>query len=136
MSILRGTKNFPCPCLWVHYNPKSYKRKKPAGKKEEDLSSFETKEVIEHKLEGEERFCPECGTKYKVVTIEKVKYLQLIPARFEVVEEITYIYSCPKCGKMQRPEKPPALMKESVATPSLVAGILNAKYVNGMPLAR
>ena len=27
-------------------------------------------------------------------------------------------------------------MKGSVATPSLVAGIMNAKYVNGMPLAR
>ena len=78
----------------------------------------------------------EGATKYKVVTTEKVKYLKYIPARFEVVEEITYIYSCPKCGKMQRPEKAPALMKGSVATPSLVAGIMNAKYVNGMPLAR
>ena len=117
-------------------HPKSYKRKKPAGKKEEDLSSFETTEAIEHKLEGQERFCPECGTKYKVVTTEKVKYLKFIPARFEVVEEVTYIYSCPKCGKMQRPEKAQALMKGSVATPSLVAGIMNAKYVNGMPLAR
>lgn len=28
------------------------------------------------------------------------------------------------------------LRKGSIATPSLVAGIMNAKYVNGMPLAR
>lgn len=28
------------------------------------------------------------------------------------------------------------LLKGSVATPSLVAGIMNAKYVGGMPLAR
>ena len=33
-------------------------------------------------------------------------------------------------------EKVPPLIKESIATPSLVAGIMNAKYVNGMPLAR
>ena len=33
-------------------------------------------------------------------------------------------------------EKTPSLLKGSVATPSLVAGIMNAKYVNGMPLAR
>ena len=117
-------------------HPKSYKRKKPAGKKEEDLSSFETTEVIEHKLEGKGRLCPECGTKYKVVTAEKVKYLKFIPARFEVVEEITYVYSCPKCGTMKRPEKKPPLLKGSIATPSLVAGIMNGKYVNGMPLAR
>lgn len=117
-------------------HPQPYRRKKPTGKKEEDLSSFETTEVIEHKLEGEDRFCPECGTKYKVVTTEKVKYLKFVPARFEVVEEITYVYSCPKCGMMERPQKEPALLKGSIATPSLVAGIMNAKYVNGMPLAR
>ena len=33
-------------------------------------------------------------------------------------------------------EKTAPLLKGSVATPSLVAGIINAKYVNGMPLAR
>ena len=37
---------------------------------------------------------------------------------------------------MKRPQKDPALLKGSAATPSLVAGIMNAKYVNGMPLAR
>lgn len=117
-------------------HPKSYKRKKPTGKKEEDLSAFETTEVVKHKLEGDDRFCPECGTKYKVVTTETVKYLKFIPARFEVVEETTYVYACPKCGTMKRPQKDPSLLKGSIATPSLVAGIMNAKYVNGMPLAR
>ena len=117
-------------------HPKSYKHKKPTGKKEEDLSAFETTEVIKHKLEGDDRFCPECGTKYKVVATETVKYLKFIPARFEVVEETTYVYACPKCGMMKRPQKDPSLLKGSVATPSLVAGIMNAKYVNGMPLAR
>ena len=117
-------------------HPQPYRRKKTIGKKEQDLSSFETTEIIEHKLEGEDRFCPDCGTKYKAVTKEKVKYLKFVPARFEVVEEITYVYSCPKCGSMKRPQKKPALLKGSVATPSLVAGIMNAKYVNGMPLAR
>lgn len=38
--------------------------------------------------------------------------------------------------KLQRMEKVPGLIKGSIATPSLVAGIMNAKYVNGMPLAR
>lgn len=114
----------------------SYKRKKRKGKKEEDLSSFEVAETIEYKPEGEDRYCPDCGSKYKVVTKEKVKRLKFIPAKFEVIEEVTYVYSCPKCGTMVRPEKEPSLMKGSIATPSLVAGIMNAKYVNGMPLAR
>ena len=117
-------------------HPSSYKRKKRSGKKEEDLSSFETTEVIEYKLTGEDRYCPDCNTKYKVVTKETVKRLKFIPARFEVVEEVTFVYSCPKCGAMRRPEKTPPLLKGSAATPSLAAGIMNAKYVNGMPRAR
>lgn len=117
-------------------HPSSYKRKKRSGKKEEDLSSFETTEVIEYKLPDDQLHCPNCGTRYKVVTKESVKRLKFVPARFEVVEEVTYIYSCPRCGMMKRPEKTPPLFKGSIATPSLVAGIMNAKYVNGMPLAR
>ena len=127
--------NAPEPDL-EEVHPSSYKRKKRSGKKEEDLSSFETTEVIEYKLTGRDRYCPDCNTKYKVVTKETVKRLKFIPARFEVVEEVTFVYSCPKCGTMKRPEKEPSLLKGSVATPSLVAGIMNAKYVNGMPLAR
>ena len=127
--------NAPEPDL-EEVHPSSYKRKKRSGKKEEDLSSFETTEVIEYKLTGSDRYCPDCNTKYKVVTKETVKRLKFIPARFEVVEEVTFVYSCPKCGAMKRPEKTASLLKGSVATPSLVAGIMNAKYVNGMPLAR
>jgi len=118
-------------------HPSSYKRKKRTGKKEEDLSDFEVTETIEYKLAGEDRYCPECGKKYKIVTKETVKRLKFVPAKFEVVEEVTYVYSCPECGFMKRPEKtPPLVSGGSIATPSLVAGIMNAKYVNGMPLAR
>ena len=117
-------------------HPSSYKRKKRSGKKEEDLSAFEVTDTIEYKLEGTDRHCPDCGTKYKVVSKETVKRLKFVPARFEVVEEVTYVYSCPKCGAMKRPEKMPPLLKGSIATSSLVSGIMNAKYVNGMPLAR
>lgn len=127
--------NAPEPDL-EEVHPASYRRKKHSGKKEEDLSSFETTEVIEYKLSGADRYCPNCHTKYKVVTKETVKRLKFVPARFEVVEEVTFVYSCPKCGAMKRPEKSPSLLKGSIVTPSLVAGIMNAKYVNGMPLAR
>ncbi|MCD7866717.1 MAG: IS66 family transposase, partial [Clostridiales bacterium] len=92
--------------------------------------------MIEYKLPDDQLHCPNCGTRYKVVTKESVKRLKFVPARFEVVEEVTYIYSCPRCGMMKRPEETPPLFKGSIAPPSLVAGIMNAKYVNGMPLAR
>ena len=70
-------------------HPSSYKRKKRTGKKEEDLSGFEVTETIEYKLAGEDRYCPECGKKYKIVTKETVKRLKFVPAKFEVVEEVT-----------------------------------------------
>lgn len=57
-------------------HPASYNRKKRTGKKEEDLSAFETTEVIQYKLEGAGRYCLDCGTKYKVVTKETVKRLK------------------------------------------------------------
>ena len=57
------------------------------------------------KLTGEDRYCPDCNTKYKVVTKETVKRLKFIPARFEVVEEVTFVYSCPKCGGHEAAEK-------------------------------
>ena len=118
-------------------HPCSYKRKKRTGKKAEDLSNFEVTETLEYKLTVEDRYCPDCGKKYKVVTKETVKRLKFVPAKFEVVQEVTYVYSCPECGAMKRPEKtPPLISGGSIATPSLVAGIMNAKYVNGMPLAR
>ena len=124
------------PCF-EEIHPSSYKRKKRIGKKEEDLSGFEVTETIEYKLAGEDRYCPDCGKKYTVVTRETVKRLKFVPAKFEVVEEVTYVYSCPECGSMKRPEKiPPLVSGGSIATSSLVAGIMNAKYVNGMPLAR
>lgn len=118
-------------------HPCSYKRKKRTGKKEEDLSGFEVTETLEYRLTGEDCYCPDCGKKYKIVTKETVKRLKFVPAKFEVVEEVTYVYSCPECGSMRRPEKiSPLVSGGSIATPSLVAGIMNAKYVNGMPLAR
>lgn len=64
----------------------SHKRKKRTGKKEDDLSKFEVTETIEYKLTGEDRYCQDCGTKYKVVTKEVVKRLKFILYTFEVVE--------------------------------------------------
>lgn len=92
-------------------HPSSYKRKKRSGKKEEDLSAFETTEVIEYKLTGTDRYWPDCNAKYKVVTKETVKRLKFVPTRFEGAEENTYVYSCPKCEAMKRPKRPRPFLK-------------------------
>ena len=116
-------------------HPSSYKRKKVQGKKENDLSKFPV-EHIEYRLSKEEQICEDCMKEMKVVTTETHRYLKFIPAQFVTVEEVVFVYSCSKCSKMKRASKEPSLLKGSIATPSLVAGIMNAKYVNGMPLYR
>lgn len=116
--------------------PKPYKRKKQKGKKGQDLSAYPVTETIHYTLEGEDGACPECGAPMKEVTTEATKTLKFVPAHFEVVEEAAHVYSCPKCSAMERAQKPVPFLKGSIATPSLVAGIMNAKYANGMPLAR
>lgn len=116
--------------------PSAYKRRKKKGKKEEDLSKFPVTETIEHKLEGEESLCSNCGKNLKVVNKEVTRTLKFIPSHFEVIEEITYVYGCPDCGQMVRAAKDTPLLQGSIATSSLVAGVMNAKYVNGMPLDR
>ena len=55
--------NAPEPDL-EEVHPSSYKRKKRSGKKEEDLSSFETTEVIEYKLTGADRLLS--GLQYEI----------------------------------------------------------------------
>jgi len=121
--------------LYEEVHPSSYKRKKQKGKKENDLSKFPVIR-IEHKLSEEERYCLECNKILKVMTTETTRYLRFIPARFETVEEVVYVYGCSGCDVVKRAEKDPSLLKSSIATPSLVAGIMNAKYVNSVPLNR
>ncbi|MCG8402554.1 MAG: IS66 family transposase [Firmicutes bacterium] len=114
--------------------PKPYKRKKQKGKREDDLSKFPVV-TIEHKLSEEQCQC-ECNNQMHVVTTESTKLLKFIPAHFEVEEHIVYVYGCHKCDRMIRADKPDTLLRGSIATPSLVAAIMNGKYVNAVPLAR
>lgn len=114
--------------------PKPYKRKKQKGKRETDLSQFPVVK-IEHKLSEEQCVC-ECNTPMHVVTTESTKLLKYVPAHFEVEEHVVYIYSCHTCESMIRADKPDTLLRGSIVTPSLAAAIMNAKYVNSMPIAR
>ncbi len=65
-----------------------------------------------------------------------------IPAKFERVEHVTYVYSCRNCEKngiatpIINATSPNALIKGSIASASVVSGIINGKYVNGLPLYR
>lgn len=115
--------------------PTPYRRKKHKGKRDEDLSSFPVV-IVEHKLTDEELNCKKCDGILREMTTEKYKLLKFVPAHFEVEEHVVYVYSCQVCESVVRAPRPQTLLKGSIDTPSIVASIMNAKYVNALPLYR
>ncbi|MBN1968102.1 MAG: IS66 family transposase [Candidatus Delongbacteria bacterium] len=114
---------------------KKVRRKKSKGKRESDLSNFPVV-VINHKIPEEELKCKECEGVLSEMVTETYKVLKFIPAHFEVEEHVVQVYSCDDCETVVRADRPQTLLRGSIATPSLVASIMNAKYVNALPLNR
>jgi transposase len=119
----------------------TYKRKKSVGKRETDLAGLEV-ETVEYQLSEEEQSCSSCGESLHVMSKEVRREIKVIPAQFKVVEHVKYIYSCRNCEKndiavpiIKAPGKEPVI-KGSIASPSLIANIMNLKYVNAVPLYR
>ena len=119
----------------------TYKRRKKAGKREEDLSGLPV-ERIDYELSESERACPECGETMRDTGVLIRKELKLIPAKVVVMEHAAHSYACRNCEQNNikvpfvKAESPKALISGSLASPSLVAHIAVQKYANGMPLYR
>jgi transposase len=114
--------------------PKSYKRIKTKGKREEDLKNLPVI-IINHELSDEE-LKESLGDKWKRLPDEVYKRLAYHPARFEVEEHHVYVYAGRDNQTIVRGNRPVDLLRNSIATPSLTAAILNSKYVNAIPLYR
>lgn len=122
------------------------KPRKRGGKTKIDYSKFETV-VIEHDIPESERACPECGCEMSDMKVEVTRRVRIIPAHLVVEEHRRHVYRCDECcdanakGKENRaiivrapqPEPP---IPGSFATPSLLAWLMNGKYVNSLPLYR
>ena len=125
---------------------KAPKNRRRGGKRKIDLARFETV-VVEHELPAEERACRRCGSELEEVGVEVTKRLRLVPAHFVVEEHRTHKYRCRPCCEanaeggetasvLVRAHAPKNGLPGSIATPSLISHIVNAKYVNSMPLYR
>ena len=111
-----------------------YKRKKTKGKRESDLAGFDV-QIMSHELTDEE-LLREFPNGYKRLPDEIYKKLEFHPATFEVIEHHLCVYKDVKGTKVVKAEHPKELLNNSIATPSLVSAIINAKYVNAVPLYR
>jgi len=120
---------------------KPEKKKKQIGRKEKVTSSLPT-EVKEYKLTEEESVCPECGGSLHEMDKEVRKELKVIPAQVMVTEHVRYTYACRNCEKngisvpIITAKAPTPPIRNSLASPSMLAHIITRKYVEAIPLYR
>lgn len=118
-----------------------YTRRKRTGKTQDDISALPV-EVIEYTLPESERICPDCGGVLRVMGHTVRRELEIIPAQVKVVEHKQEVYSCRYCENhsdhvpIVKAPMPEPVIKGSLASPSLVAHIINQKYVMHLPLYR
>ena len=113
----------------------SYRRSKTKGKREADLDGLPSR-IFEHRLSDEE-LDEKFPNGYKELPVEIHKRLHIIPETFIVDEHHIHVYaSKSNDGTIIRAERPLDLFRNSIATPALVASIINDKYANTLPLER
>ena len=105
---------------------------------------IETKQV-EHRLEGADLICPQCGDTMTEIGQEVVRTMEIIPAQTIVREDIYYTYACKRCSEsadegceapVVKAPREKNIIPGSFATPEAIAHIMTQKFVMGAPLYR
>ena len=110
-------------------------RRKKKGKREANLKELPV-EVISHTL-PEEKLQEIFGSVgWKQLPDEVYKRVCVQPAVYTVEEHHVAVYAGKDNQTIVKADRPKELLRNSILTPSLAASILNAKYVNGLPLYR
>lgn len=111
----------------------TYTRKKHKGKREMDLSTLPHEDVqIELSEEELKKEFPDGKyKKFESYTYQQVEYK---PAVYKVLVNHVYAYSDGE--KIVKAPHPTTLLRNSIVTPSLEAGIINIKYGNSVPIHR
>lgn len=117
----------------------SYQRRQP---KRQPLPQDLPRETLIHDINDEDKVCDCCGGELHCIGEDKSEKLEFIPAQVRVIEHIRPKYSCRRCEKEQTQVMikaapvPPSPIPKSIATPSLLAQVITAKYQYALPLYR
>ena len=109
--------------------------KKKQGKREEDLDGIPVV-VVEHSMtdgELEDKFGKDG---WKQLPDEVYRRYRFTPAKIEVEEHHVKVYAGKETEEVIKAPHPQALLRGSLVSPSLEAAVMNAKYVNAVPLYR
>lgn len=115
--------------------PRPKRGKKKTGKRDRDMEGIPV-ERVDHYL-GEEELKQEFGENgWKQMDDAISRKYHFHPAKITVEEHHIGVYASKKDGHMVKAPHPKSLLHGSTSTPSLVAAIINGKYVNAVPLYR
>lgn len=101
-------------------------------------------EIIEYHLPEEEMACSCCGTTRHIIGQDVTKEVVIVPAQLFARVHVRHVYSCRSCEKngdgdqpvIVKAPKPNRAFPGSIASPSVVAHVIEEKYVMGSPFYR
>jgi transposase len=91
---------------------------------------------VVHDLPEAEKVCAEHGVPLERMGQETSEQLDYKPAQMRVIRNIRPKYTCRCCSRVAIAPVHVQLFPKSLATPSLLAHIVTAKFVDGLPLYR
>lgn len=108
---------------------------KPAGRKEGHISGLPVNRIDHYLSAGQ--LTLEFGEEgWKQLPDAVMKHYRFVPAKVEVDEHHIGVYASKKDNRVVKAPHPSSLLRGSLVSASLGAAIMNAKYVNGIPLHR
>ncbi len=110
-------------------------RKKPSGKRKEDLSHVDEVKVDMHEL-SEEELAERFPHGYDRLPDEEYSDIEYQRAKFIRHDHHIAVYAGKHGEGIVKASRPKRLLKNSILTPSLFAAGFNCKYANAMPLNR
>lgn len=92
---------------------------------------------VEHDILDEEKICS-CGCQKKVMKEIITEQYDIIPAKFQVIQNVRFVYACPdKCGVSPKTTPlAPQMLPKCQVTPSFLATIAVQKFEDHLPLYR
>lgn len=112
-----------------------YRRRKRVGKRSEDISQLEV--VVDETITlPEDELNALFPDGYRRLPDEVYHEVEYVPARLLVHEKHIAVYAGKNDTGIVKANRPERLLKNSLLTSSLAAGVIEAKYVNHIPLNR
>jgi len=112
-----------------------HERRKKPGKKA--IPGEFPRIPVVHDIAEADKICPHDGTALKVIGHESAERYDYVPPQLRVLVDQRLKYACPCCHQgVKIAPLPPSLLPKSMASPSLLAHITTAKFVDGLPLTR